>query len=90
MKRRELVGEGEQTLGEALTAAIRSIAFIVPAGLAAQEGGFILIGQMLGLDGSTALALGLIRRVREILLGVPGLIVWWCIETHRAGGHRPA
>lgn len=69
----------------ALTMAIRSIAFIIPAGLAAQEGGFILIGQMLGLDGPTALALGLIRRVREILLGVPGLIVWWSIETRRAG-----
>ena len=74
----------------ALTMAIRSIAFIIPAGLAAQEGGFILVGQMLGLDGPTALALGLIRRVREILLGVPGLIVWWSIETRQAGRHRAA
>ena len=69
----------------ALTMAIRSIAFIIPAGLAAQEGGFILVGQLLGFSGSTALALGLIRRVREILLGVPGLVVWWSLETRRAG-----
>ena len=65
----------------AVTMAIRSIAFIVPAGLGVQEGGFVLVGQMLGLSGPTALALGLVRRAREILVGAPGLAAWWAIEA---------
>lgn len=67
----------------ALTMSIRSIAFIIPAGIGAQEGGFVLVGRLLGLDGPLALTLGLIRRGREILLGLPGLAAWWLIELRR-------
>ncbi|MBW3543363.1 MAG: flippase-like domain-containing protein [Planctomycetes bacterium] len=64
----------------AVTMAIRSAAFFLPAGLGVQEGGFVAIGQLLGLAGPVALALGLVRRVREVLLGLPGLAVWWLLE----------
>lgn len=66
-----------------LTMAIRSIAFLIPAGLGVQEGGFAVIGELLGLSGPTSVALALIRRVRELLIGVPGLVIWWLLETHR-------
>jgi putative membrane protein len=66
-----------------LTMAIRSVAFLIPAGLGVQEGGFALVGRLLGLAGPTAVALALIRRVRELLLGLGGLFVWWLIETRR-------
>jgi hypothetical protein len=39
---------------------------------------------VLGLDPSTALALGLIRRARDLALGLPALAVWSGIEARRS------
>ena len=36
----------------------------------------MLVGSVLGIDPAVALALSLARRVREVLFGVPGLVVW--------------
>jgi len=65
-----------------LTAGIRAAAFVIPGGLGAQEGGFLVIGAMLGLAPETALAVALVRRVREVLCGLPGLVLWWWQENH--------
>ncbi|RKP51812.1 lysylphosphatidylglycerol synthase domain-containing protein [Pararobbsia silviterrae] len=61
---------------ESLIQAISSAAFFVPAGLGVQEGGFVLIGGALGLDASTCLALAGARRLRDLLIYVPGLLAW--------------
>ena len=61
---------------ESLGAAVRAGAFAVPGGLGVQEGGYILFGTLLGVGGETALAVSLIKRVRELVLGLPGLLVW--------------
>ncbi|QQC64601.1 flippase-like domain-containing protein [Paraburkholderia ginsengisoli] len=66
---------------ESLIQAISSAAFFVPGGLGVQEGGFILIGGALGLDPSTCLALAAARRIRDLLLFVPGLIAWQFAES---------
>jgi len=44
----------------------------------------VFVGGLLGIPGETAFALALIRRVRELALGVPGLLVWQLIEGGRA------
>ena len=62
---------------------VRNVAFAIPSGLGVQEGGYVLIGSLLGIDGTTALALSLIARVRELGLGIPGLITWQLIEARR-------
>ena len=62
---------------------VRNVAFAVPSGLGVQEGGYVLIGGLLGIDGPTALALSLIARVRELAVGIPGLITWQLIEGRR-------
>jgi putative membrane protein len=62
---------------------VRNVGFAVPSGLGVQEGGYVLIGSLLGIDGTNALALSLIARVRELALGVPGLITWQLIEGRR-------
>ena len=56
--------------------AIRTGAFAIPGGLGVQEGGSVLVGAVLGIPAPVALALALARRVREFLLGVPGLLAW--------------
>ncbi|SMG20789.1 flippase-like domain-containing protein [Paraburkholderia susongensis] len=66
---------------ESLIQAISSAAFFVPGGLGVQEGGFILIGGALGLDPATCLALAAARRIRDLLMFVPGLIAWQFSES---------
>jgi putative membrane protein len=62
---------------------IRSAAFAVPGGIGVQEGGYVLVGSLLGIPGESAFALSLITRLRELGLGIPGLIVWQVIEGRR-------
>ena len=77
------------TVGEALALqsiayAARGAAFFVPGGVGVQEGTFVLVGAVLGVDPAIALALSLILRARDILLGLPALVVWYTAE----GRHR--
>jgi putative membrane protein len=61
---------------ESMVFALRSIAFMVPAALGIQEGGYLLVGAALGLTPEVALALSLLKRGRELTLGVPALLAW--------------
>ncbi len=66
---------------EALSTAAASAAFMVPGGLGVREGSILLLGRMIGITPEVALALALVKRAREILLGAPGLAVWLWIEA---------
>lgn len=68
---------------ESAALAIRGAAFLVPGAVGVQEGGFILLGNLLGISGEMALALSLLRRARELALGIPGLIAWQLLEAGR-------
>jgi putative membrane protein len=70
----------EAIMLESLGNAIRSTAFLIPGALGVQEGGFILLGSFIGLSAETALALSLVKRVRELVLGLPGLLSWQIAE----------
>jgi putative membrane protein len=61
---------------EALIQAAISLAFAVPGALGVQEAGFLFFGQILGLPADIAVALSVMRRCRDVLLFVPGLIAW--------------
>jgi putative membrane protein len=68
------VGWVDALLLESLGQAIRGAAFMVPGSLGVQEGGYLLLAPLVGLPPDAALALSLIKRSREILLGLPGLV----------------
>src|SRR5438552_11736715 len=68
---------------QSMVLTIRSAAFPVPAGLGVQEGGYLVVGHLLGISGEGAFALALVARAREIGLGIPGLISWQLIEARR-------
>jgi putative membrane protein len=74
------VGPVDAIILESLIQALRGAAFPVPGALGVQESGFVLLGTTLGIAPEIALALSLVKRVRELLLGVPGLIVWQIAE----------
>jgi putative membrane protein len=77
------VGLGDAFILEALAQAVSSAAFVVPGALGVQEGGFLLFGQILGLTPETALALALARRVRDLVIFLPPLLLWQAIEGRR-------
>jgi putative membrane protein len=68
---------------QSMVLAIRAAVFPVPGALGVQEGGYVLVGNLLGIPGDAAFALSLIARVRELILGIPGLITWQLFEARR-------
>jgi putative membrane protein len=68
---------------ESVAQAVRGALFLVPGALGVQESGYLIVGGLLGIHGDIALALSLVRRVRELLLGIPGLVTWQLIEGGR-------
>jgi putative membrane protein len=68
---------------ESLSSGVRAAAFMVPGALGALEGGFVVFGALFGLPADVALAISLSKRVRELALGIPGLIAWQWIEGRR-------
>lgn len=66
---------------ESLVYAIRSITFFIPLGAGVQEGGYVLIGGLLGISAPLALAVALLKRGRDLLIGVPALLCWQLLEA---------
>ena len=63
-----------------LIGAIRAATIVVPGGWGVQEGGFVLLGGLIGLPPEMMLALSLVTRAREVMVGVPALAVWQFLE----------
>jgi putative membrane protein len=75
---------------EGLSQAVRHLAFIVPAGLGVQEAALVLFGHTLGVSTELALAVSAVKRMREVLCGLPPLLSWQWLEARRlrAAGAR--
>jgi putative membrane protein len=71
---------GDAVLIESLMHAVRGAAFAVPGALGAQEGGLIILCAIFGVPPEAALALSLVKRLPDLVLGVPGLIAWQVME----------
>ena len=74
------VSVADALLIEALVQGASSVAFAVPGALGVQEGAFVALGAAVGLGADTALALALLRRARDLLVFVPGLLVYQAAE----------
>ena len=68
---------------ESLVFALRSAAFIVPWGAGIQEGGYVVVGAVFGLPPEAALAISLLKRARDLVLGVPAAAAWQLLEGQR-------
>jgi putative membrane protein len=66
---------------ESLMYAVRNVAFALPAGLGVQEAAYVLIGPVFGLQAGNALALSLLKRARDIVIGVPVIAAWQLMEA---------
>jgi len=63
---------------------IRTASFLVPAALGAQEGGVVLVAAGLGIASPLAMAVALVRRIRELVWTGIGLGLWWWFEKRIA------
>jgi hypothetical protein len=68
---------------ESLSVLIETAFFFVPAKAGTQEGGKVAIFAALGLAVSDGLALGVVRRLRELAWAMMGLIVFGVLERRR-------
>ena len=65
---------------ESLLYAIRSAAFAVPNAIGVQEGAYVMLGALFGLPPDIALALSLLKRGRDLTIGIPALLIWQAVE----------
>ena len=68
---------------EALLHAALTAAFMVPGGLGVQELVYASLGSLFGCPPEFSLAVSLLRRARDIALGVPILLLWQLVEARR-------
>jgi len=77
------VSIAEALVIESLLHAIRGAAFAIPGALGAQEGGLVLLCAAFGIPPEQAIALSLVKRAADLVLGVPGLLGWQRLEWRR-------
>ena len=84
------LGLGTVLVIEGLVYAVRSVAFAVPNAIGVQEGAYILLGESFGLTPEMALALSLLKRARDLVIGMPAFAAWQLLEGGRLWRHIPA
>jgi putative membrane protein len=67
---------------ESLAASARGAAFVVPGGIGVQEGALVAVGAAFGVAAPAALALGVVKRGRELVVGAPAIAAWVIAERH--------
>lgn len=68
---------------EALLAGLAALAFLVPVNAGVQEAGYAGLGAIFGVPPEMSLAVSLIRRARDLAIGIPVLLLWQAIEVRR-------
>ena len=73
---------------ESLVYAIRSAAVVIPNALGVQEGAYVVLGPLFGVGADVALAMSVLKRARDIAIGVPVLLLWQGAEGRRVLSER--
>jgi uncharacterized protein (TIRG00374 family) len=68
---------------ESLGQGTRAAAFVLPGGLGVQDGTLIAVSALFGVPAEVALAMALLKRVPDLVLGIPSLLAWQVLEGRR-------
>jgi len=68
---------------QALLEGLRSATVFIPAAIGVQEAGYAALAPLFGLPTEAGLAASLLRRARDICVGVPVLLLWQLVEARR-------
>jgi putative membrane protein len=74
---------------ESLVYALRSVAFLVPNAIGVQEAAYTLLAPLFGVGVEFGLGVSLLKRARDVAVGVPILLVWQGMEGQRALARAP-
>src|SRR5256886_16477973 len=75
---------------ESLVYATRSAAAFIPNALGVQEAAYAVLAPIFGVGAEFGLAVSLLKRARDIAVGVPILLIWQAVEGQRAlAAERP-
>ena len=74
---------------EGLLHAVLATAFLVPGYAGVQEAAYAGIGALFGVPAEMALAVSLLRRARDIAVGIPILVIWQLNEMRRLAALEP-
>jgi len=66
---------------EAVLHAALGVAVVVPGYAGVQEAGYASIGSLFGIAPEISLAVSLLRRARDLAVGIPILLIWQAIEV---------
>ena len=83
------VGAGAAFVIEAFGAAARGAGFAIPASLGVQDGGYVLAAGLFGVPPEAAFAMAALKRLRELAMGVAGLLFWHAANRDAAAPARP-
>ena len=75
---------------ESLICAARSAALFIPNALGVQEAAYAVLTPLFGVGAEFGLAVSLLKRARDIAVGVPVLVIWQAVEGRRALAREPA
>ena len=83
------IGVTDAIIIESLGHAARSAAFVIPGGLGVQDGALLMLGAAVGLGPDAGLVLALTKRLREVVLGLPGLGTGYLLFARQLLGTGP-
>jgi len=78
------VGLNDALAIEALTHLALSAAVLVPSGAGVQEAAYASLGAIFGVPAELSLGVSLLRRARDLAVGIPILLIWQGTEARRA------
>jgi putative membrane protein len=77
------IGIGEALAIEGLLHMMLAVVVLVPGYAGVQEAGYVGLGALFGVPPEIALSVSLLRRARDIAIGIPVLLAWQAIEGYR-------
>jgi putative membrane protein len=74
---------------ESLLTALRSATVFIPSAIGVQEAGYAALAPVFGVGAEIGLAVSLLKRGRDVVVGVPMLMIWQALEGKRAFSREP-
>lgn len=71
---------------DGLLHAFMAASFFVPGHVGVQEAAYVGLGSIFGVPAEIALGVSLLRRARDLAVGIPVLLVWQLVEMRRLRG----
>jgi glycosyltransferase 2 family protein len=71
---------------EGLLHIVMATAVLIPGYAGVQEAGYVALGSLFGVPPEISLGVSLVRRARDIAIGIPILLVWQFIEVRNLRG----